>query len=246
MTASAAVTPQRGDSSRRGRAVNRASEIPAIVVFKGTQGRVKQLALRHDDHVEAGRDFVTTKNLSNQAFSSVSSDGAAELARGRDAEPANAELVREHKHRRVAAMDFDTAVVHLLELCAAADPLGWSELQLFAADGQTLAPLRTAAFQHQPPVFGAHADQKPVRPLAAARIRLKRADSLSHDIPSRRNEPSMLANRSEKCQSMPSVLMSAPFSWPRPQPRGRSKSMQLWSLARVFHTCGKTCGKSPK
>jgi hypothetical protein len=25
---------------------------------------------------------------------------------------------------------------------------------------------------------------------------------------------------------------------------GRSKSMQLWSLAKVFHTCGKNCGKS--
>ena len=157
----------------------------SVIGFKRVQAGIEQIALRHDDDVEAGREFVTTKNLSNQAFSSVSSDGAAELARGRDAEPANAELVREQKHRRVAAMDFDTAVVHLLELCAAADPLGWSELQLFAADGQTLAPLRTAAFQHQPPVFGAHADQKPVRPLAAARIRLKRANSLSHDIPSR-------------------------------------------------------------
>jgi len=218
----------------------------SVIGFKGVQAGIEQIALRHDDHVEAGRDFVTTKNLSNQSFSSVSPDGATELAGGRDAEPAHAELVREQKHRCVAAVDFDTAVVHLLELCAAADPLGWSKLQLFAADGQALAPLRTAAFQHQPPVFRAHADQKPVRPLAAARIRLKRADSLSHDIPSRRNEPSMLANRSEKCQSMPSVLMSAPFSWPRPQPRGRSKSMQLWSLARVFHTCGKTCGKSPK
>ena len=82
-------------------------------------------------------------------------------------------------------MDLDAAVVHLLELCTAADPLGWSELQLFAADGQAFPALCTPAFQNETPVFRAHTDQKAVRPLAAARIRLKRAYSLSHDIPSR-------------------------------------------------------------
>lgn len=156
----------------------------SVIGFKRVQAGVEQIALRHDDHVEAGRDFVPTKNLSNQAFSSISPDGAAELAGRRDAEPTDAELVREQKDRGVAAVNFDTAVVHLLELCAAADPLGWSELQLFAADGQTLAALRAAAFQNQTPVLRAHADQKAVRPLAVARIRLKRANSLSHDIPS--------------------------------------------------------------
>jgi hypothetical protein len=157
----------------------------SVIGFKGVQAGIEQVAFRHDYHVEAGRDFITTKNLSNQSFSSISPDGAPELPGGRDPEPANAELVREHEHRGVSAVNFDTAVVHLLELCAAADPLGWSELQLFAADGQALAALRPAAFQNQAAVLRAHTDQKAVRPLAAARIRLKRANSLSHDIPSR-------------------------------------------------------------
>lgn len=67
----------------------------SVIGFKRVQAGIEQIALRHDDHVEAGREFVTTKNLSNQAFSSISPDGATELAGGRDAEPANAELVRE-------------------------------------------------------------------------------------------------------------------------------------------------------
>ena len=114
--------------------------------FKGSQAGVEQFAFRNDDDVEAGRELVATENLSNQSFSSISPDGPTELAGRRDAEAADAELVGEQKDRRVAAMDLDAAVVHLLELGTAADPLGWSELQLFAADGQTLAALRTAAF----------------------------------------------------------------------------------------------------
>jgi hypothetical protein len=46
---------------------------------------------------------------------------------------------------------------------------------LVAGDGQPFAAFRTAAFQNQPPVLRAHADEKSVRTLAAARVRLKRA-----------------------------------------------------------------------
>jgi hypothetical protein len=157
----------------------------SVIGFKRVQAGVEQIALRDDNDVEPWRDFVTTKNLSNQSFSSISSDGATELAGRRDAEPADAELVGEQKNRGVAAMDLEAAAVHLLKLCTAANPFGWSELQLFAADGQTLAALGAAAFENQTPVFRAHTDQEAVRPLATARIRLKRANSLSHDIPSR-------------------------------------------------------------
>ena len=157
----------------------------SVIGFKRVQAGIEQIALRHDNDVEAGRDFITTKNLSNQAFGSISPDGTAEFSRGGNAQSADPMLVREQEDRGVAAVHFDTAAIHLLEFCMAADPLGWSELQLLAADGQALATLRTAPFQDQTAVFCAHADQKAVRPLAAARIRLKRADSLSHDIPSR-------------------------------------------------------------
>ena len=49
--------------------------------FKGAQAGVEQLALRDDDHVEAWRKFVLTENLSNQSFSSISLNRAAQLAR---------------------------------------------------------------------------------------------------------------------------------------------------------------------
>jgi hypothetical protein len=172
-------------TARRGSAAGEAAgDKVSVIGFKRVQAGVEQIALRDDDDVEPGSDFVTTKNLSNQSFSSISPDGVAELAGRRDAEPADAKLVREQKDRGVAAMDLDAAVVHLLELCTAADPLGWSELQLFAADGQTLPALGATAFQDQTPVFRAHTDEKAVRPLTVARIRLERANSLGHDIPS--------------------------------------------------------------
>ena len=156
----------------------------SVIGFKRVQAGVEQIALRDDNDVEPWRDFVTTKNLSNQSFSSISSDGATELAGRRDAEPADAELVGEQKNRGVAAMDLEAAAVHLLKLCTAANPFGWSELQLFAADGETLAALGPSPLEHQTAVFRAHAHEESMRPLAAARIRLKCTHSLGHDIPS--------------------------------------------------------------
>src|SRR3954465_1336568 len=54
------------------------------------------------------------------------------------------------------------------------------------------------------------------------------------------NETPMVTARSEECQCGRTVLQSASFT----ARSGRSKSMHLWSVAKVFHTCGKNCGKS--
>src|SRR3954465_1706658 len=54
------------------------------------------------------------------------------------------------------------------------------------------------------------------------------------------NETPMVTARSEECQCGRTVLESASFT----ARSGRSKSMHLWSVAKVFHTCGKNCGKS--
>src|SRR5262245_31228838 len=156
----------------------------SVVGFKGVQAGIKEIALRHNDNVEALGDFITTKNLSNQSLSSISPNGTAELARGRDAETADAEIVGQQEHGCVTAMDFGTAIVNPLKFCAAANPLGWSKPQLLAADGEPLAPLGATPLDHPSAVFRAHSDEKSMRPLPAARIRLKRAHSLGHDIPS--------------------------------------------------------------
>src|SRR5262249_33130663 len=177
---SAIRTPTVGSTGPR----KSAGDEVAVVGFKDVQAGIEEIAFRHDDHVEAGGDFVTTKNLSNQSFSSISLDGAAKLARGGNAQSANAELIGQQEDRCVAAMDFDAAIVHPLKFRAASDPFGWSKLQLLAADREPLATLGAAAFQHQAAVLRAHSDQKTMRPLAVARIGLERANSLGHDIPS--------------------------------------------------------------
>jgi hypothetical protein len=55
---------------------------------------------------------------------------------------------------------------------------------LFGTDSEAFTPFRAAAFEHQPAVLRAHANQKPVRALTMARIGLKSTDTLCHDIPS--------------------------------------------------------------
>ena len=61
----------------------------AVFGFKGGQAGVEQLSLGHDDDVEPRRDLVTTENLSNQSFSTISLDRAAQLLRGGDAQAAD-------------------------------------------------------------------------------------------------------------------------------------------------------------
>jgi hypothetical protein len=161
-----------------------AGEQVSVIGFKGVQGGIEEIALCDDDDVEAWREFVATENLSNQAFGSISPDGAAQLPGCGNAQPADAAFVGQQEDRRIPAMDFDAVLVDPFELGSAANPLCWPETQLLAADGQPFPSLRAAPLQHETTVFRAHSDEKPVRSLAVTRIRLKRADSLGHDIPS--------------------------------------------------------------
>jgi hypothetical protein len=89
--------------------------------FKGSQAGVEQFAFRDDDDVEAWRELVATKDLSNQSFSSISLDRAAQFPRGGDSQPAHRQIVREREQRQIAAVRADAAVVNLLIFRAAAD-----------------------------------------------------------------------------------------------------------------------------
>jgi hypothetical protein len=84
--------------------------------FKGSQAGVEQFAFRDDDDVEAGRELVATENLSNQSFSSISLDRAAQFPGGGDSEPANGQAVREREQRQIAAVCLYAAIVNLLIL----------------------------------------------------------------------------------------------------------------------------------
>jgi len=187
----------------------------SVIGFKDSQAGVEQVALGNDNDIKARGDLVATKNLSYQSFSTVSLHRSTELFRGRDPQPADAVLVGEDEHRGVPAVKPCAAVVNLLELRTAAYVLGGAkpQIELFAADRQPLAAFGAAALQDKTAVFGAHPHQKTVRLLAMTRIGLERALAL-HDIPSGENEPPMLANAFQGCQSDESVLEFASFTGP--------------------------------
>src|SRR6266511_2532433 len=189
-----------------------------VLGFKSSLSGFEELAARDDHDVEAWRDLVSSENLSYQSFSAISLHGAAQFLGRRNPEATQRAVVWQDKERAEAAMKAGTALVHLLELGASTDPFVGTEptshghAALLAADGEPLSALGTTPFEHQPPVFRAHPDQKAVRPLATPLVRLKCALSFCHRPrvlrkplrPRRREaETLMVANRFGRCQSTP-------------------------------------------
>lgn len=201
-----------------------AFQVLTVFGFKDGQARVEQLAFGDDDDVETGCDFITTENLSYQSFSSISLRGATQLSCRRDPQASHSELVREDKQRGVTPVNTGSALVYVLKVRAAADPLvgpepGHYQLsahgsqlsvesrqlraesqKLFATNRQTLAPLGATAFQDQPSVLRAHSHEEPVRPLAVPGVRLERALALhAHSrgsgTPSRSSRPNCPVSR---------------------------------------------------
>src|SRR5258705_13116833 len=121
MSARAHCTPIRQLS----RVAEASFEEGSVVSFNGAQAGVEQVALGDDDDVEPGGDFVATKDLSNQSLSSISLNGAAELAGRRDPQPADPALVGQDEHRAVAAMESDAPFVYQLVFGAATDSFVW-------------------------------------------------------------------------------------------------------------------------
>ena len=100
-----------------------AFERGAVIGFKSDQRGPEQLASRHDHDVEACRKFGEPENLSYQSFSSVSLDGAAQLLRRRDPQPAYPLVVGQDEQRAVAAANPGAPLVDVLKFGMAADPL---------------------------------------------------------------------------------------------------------------------------
>ena len=99
----------------------------AVVTFKGGQTGFEQLSSGHHDHIVPAGDLVSTENLSYQTFSSVSPDGPAKLLRGGDAKAPDVAPSGQDEERAVSAPNAGTALVDLLEITAAADPLAGAE-----------------------------------------------------------------------------------------------------------------------
>ena len=99
----------------------------AIFGFKGSQGGVEDFTLGHDDHVEAWRDLVSTENLSNQSFSSISLNRAAHFLGRRDSEPAISAVAGQQEDGQIAPARPKAALVDQLEVGATADMLAGPE-----------------------------------------------------------------------------------------------------------------------
>jgi hypothetical protein len=126
----------------------------SVISFKGAQAGVEEFTLRDDDDVESWRDLVSTKNLSNQSFSSISLNRAADLPGRRDSEPCQAPVVKQEKDRGVAAVDANTSLVDLLKLRTPSDVFGWTESQSYSLlTVRRLRPLARRRFNTRRPFF---------------------------------------------------------------------------------------------
>ena len=104
-----------------------ASNTGSVVGFKNRQAGLEQLASRDDHDVEARRNLVPPKNLSNQSLRSIPLNRPADLPGGRDPEAADLAAVRHHEHGAEPARDAVPPLVNQLKLGAAADPFGLAE-----------------------------------------------------------------------------------------------------------------------
>jgi hypothetical protein len=134
----------------------------SVISFKDAQAGVEKFALRDDYDVEPWRDLVSTKNLSNQSFGSVSLDRAANFPGRRDPESSHAPLVGQEKNRAVAAVDANAPLVDLLELRTPADVLGWTESQSYSLlTVRRLRPLARRRFSTSRPFLVAMRTRNP-------------------------------------------------------------------------------------
>ncbi len=104
-----------------------AFKVVTVIGFKGTQGGVEQLPLRHDHDIEAGSHLVSTENLSNQSFSSVALDRPPKLSRGGDPQASDRQLVRQEEKGAETAANPGAPLIDLLKLGAASDVLVGAE-----------------------------------------------------------------------------------------------------------------------
>jgi hypothetical protein len=114
---------KQGSSSLREPAI----EGVAVIGFKGSQAGFEQLAPRDDDHVEAGRDLISTENLTYQSLRAIPPDGSADLFRDRNPEAANPAIGRQDEQRAVPTLYPGAVLEGPLKLGAVADPFAGTE-----------------------------------------------------------------------------------------------------------------------
>jgi hypothetical protein len=159
--------------------------------FKGAQAGFEKCSLGNDDDVEPGCNFVTAKDVPDQALRPVPGDRSAELPGGGDAQPADRQSVGKEEKYSKPAVSLRALRIHPLKFFAASNPFvrlkssrscqfrHWLSAQarpayaLFTADGQAFPALGAPALENQTAVFSAHPNQKPMGACAPALVGLK-------------------------------------------------------------------------
>jgi hypothetical protein len=96
-------------------------DVAAVFDLKGSQTGIEQLAPGDNNDVKTRRNFVTTENLSNQAFRSISLNRPPQAPGGGDPQPADRQLVRQNEQSGKAPVNPGATLVNLLKFGATAD-----------------------------------------------------------------------------------------------------------------------------
>jgi secreted protein with Ig-like and vWFA domain len=96
-------------------------DVATVFDLKGSQTGAEQLPPGNNNDVKTGRNLVTTENLSNQAFCSVSLNRAPQAPGGRDSQAADRQLVRQNEQGGKTAVNPCATLVNLLKFGATAD-----------------------------------------------------------------------------------------------------------------------------
>src|ERR1051326_1001003 len=129
---------------------------------------------------------LVSENFAQPALGAISDDGAAELARGDDAQPVAATRVGLCEHGHVPRRHTAAMVLHRREFMASSKPDRWREFGRHGArsvqthtsaraDGQPLPAFGATPLEHDAAVLGPHPDHKSMGPPTAAAIGLKSA-----------------------------------------------------------------------
>jgi len=153
---------------------------------RGKRGVVRLTAGNRDDVEGRGPTARVSgpaaKQLPQPPLRSIARHGAAQPARGDDAQPIAAAGVRLSEQRDKASRDPPVARLHRGELPTMTQTRirrkRFGQFRGLGRNREALAPLRAAPFEHRPPVLGAHPDEKAVRAATPAAVGLK---STLHD-----------------------------------------------------------------
>jgi hypothetical protein len=126
----------------------------SVISFKGAQAGVEKFALGNDDDIEPRRDLVSAKDLSNQSFSSVPLNRAADLPRRRNTESPDVAVVGQDENRGVAAVESDAPFVYLLKFRTPPDVFCGTESQSYSLlTVRRLRPFARRRFSTRRPFF---------------------------------------------------------------------------------------------